>query len=149
MNRAERRRKEKAEGKVYALTGHDLAYRQGYAEGIQDAAYERVANTVRVFTTAMMATLYNECGYGKKRMLRVMEHFSATANRMYYDRTVEPKLRQYVIDKTGVNPDDWTGCRKLDVIGEIREQRGMAPIVSKQEAAAIAEMVGKEIEGWE
>lgn len=148
MNRAERRRKQKAEGKTYALTGHDLAYRQGYQEGMMDAAYEQVGITIRIYTTAIMATLYNECGFGKKRMTRVLDHFTATIRRLYDDKSIEPRLREYVIQKTGIDPDDYTGSRKIDTIREIRAQKGMAPVVKPEEAAAVAEMVAKEIEGW-
>lgn len=149
MNRAERRRQQKVQGKQYALTGHDLAYRQGYAEGMQDAAYEQVGNTIRIYTTAIMATLYNECGFGKIRMRRVLDHFTATIQRLYDDRSIEPQLRKYVTEKTGIDPDDYTGNRRLDIIQKIREQKGMAPVFKPEEAAIVAEMIAKDIEGWE
>lgn len=153
MNRAERRRQQKAEAKTYQMSRYDVAYFTGYNKGLEDTAYKQVGTTIQVYTTAMMATLHNEFGFGKKRMARAMEYFQTTVQRFYDDRSIEPKVRAYITKQIGIDPDDFTGAKKMMIRDEIDAIKEMGtvkmPKLTKDEAKAAARAIAEEIEAWE
>lgn len=133
LTRADYRRLMKEQDKVHVMTKSEEQYWRGYETGKAQAAQLQVGNTIRIYTTAVMCFLIDEMGFGRKRVERAMSHLYATFLDLHDDMSREPKLRAYVKIRTGLDPDDWTGARKIDIAQEV-EKTVAARLITREEA---------------
>lgn len=133
LSRADYRRLMKQAEKVHVMTKSEEQYQRGYEAGKAQSAQIEIGNTVRIYTTAVMCMLIDEYGFGRKRLEKAMSHMYATLVDLYNDHSREPKLRAYIHKRTGMNPDDWTGARSVDIAKEIEDQMA-ARLITREEA---------------
>lgn len=133
LSRADYRRLMKQAEKVHVMTKSEEQYWRGYEAGKAQGAQIEIGNTVRIYTTAVMCFLIDEMGFGRKRVNRAMSHLYATFLDLHEDLSREPKLREYVKRRTGLDPDDWTGARSVDIAKEIEDQIA-ARLITREEA---------------
>lgn len=129
MNRAERRRIEKAKSKVRILTHDDMMYDKGFQAGIKEGILKESGLTTRLFTSCMAAVLHDEFGFGRIRLQRVLEHVSATLESVQGDMEHEKKIREWIMRETNVNLDDYTGGRTIDLREDIQEMYNMGQVI--------------------
>lgn len=129
MNRAERRRIEKAQNKVRVMTHDDMMYDKGFRAGLKEGMLKELGMSTRLFTSCMAAVLHDEFGFGKKRLERVLEHVSATLESIEGNLEHERKIREWIKRECDVNLDDYTGGRNLDLRDEIQELYDMGKVI--------------------
>ena len=129
MNRAERRRIEKAQNKVRVMTHDDMMYDKGFRAGLKEGMLKESGMSTRLFTSCMAAVLHDEFGFGKKRLERVLEHVSATLESIEGNLEHERKIREWIKRDCDVNLDDYTGGRNLDLRDEIQELYDMGKVI--------------------
>lgn len=78
---------------------------QGYKHGMD---YATMA-TIRLCTTAYTSALKKEHGFGKKRLMRILEQYMATLHQFIDDPDHEVYLRQYIEKHDDICLDDITG----------------------------------------
>lgn len=120
MNRAERRRIEKAKGKVHTMTHEALMYDKGFRDGMKEGIRSESGMTTRLFTTCLSAVLHDEFGFGRKRLETVLEHVTATLESIRDDKEHERKIREWIKAETGIDLDDYTGGRTIDLRDELQ-----------------------------
>lgn len=126
MNRAERRRLEKAQAKTYTVTHDDMMYEKGFQHGVHVGILRETGMATRLYTTCMAAVLHDEFGFGKQRLIRVLEHVSATLQAVQGDLDHEKKMRDWIKRECDVDLDDYTGARVIDLREEMQTMHDMA-----------------------
>lgn len=128
MNRAERRRIEKAKSKVHVVTKSQDMYNNAFLAGMKQGILEESGMTARMFVTVMAAVLHDEFGFGEKRLRRILEHIGATLEAINWDSDHERKLRQWIQKETGIDLDDYTGGRTIELRKELQEMYDMGVV---------------------
>lgn len=131
MNRAERRREAKAKAKVHVMTRDDLMYDKGLRAGMLEGMKMESGMTVRLMTTALAAVLHREYGFGTKRLDMVLAHVAATLESYQGDQDRERRTREWIRKETGLDLDDYTGARILELRDEMQKSYDMGTIVKK------------------
>lgn len=131
MNRAERRRDAKAKAKVHVMTRDDLMYDKGLRAGMIEGMKMESGMTVRLMTTALAAVLHREYGFGTKRLDMVLAHVAATLESYQGDQDRERRTREWIRRETGLDLDDYTGARILELRDEMQKSYDMGVIVKK------------------
>lgn len=131
MNRAERRREQKAKAKVHVMTRDDLMYDKGLRAGMIEGMKMESGMTVRLMTTALAAVLHREYGFGTKRLDMVLAHVAATLESYQGDQDRERRTREWIRKETGLDLDDYTGARILELRDEMQKSYDMGTIVKK------------------
>ena len=120
MNRAERRRNQKAKEKVHVITHDDMmfdkGFRMGMAEGIRTAAGEGA----RMMTTCIATILNREFGFGAQRLDRALLHMTYMLETFQGHQEREVKARMWIKDRTGLDLDDYTGARIFELRDEMQ-----------------------------
>lgn len=131
MNRAERRREAKAKAKVHVMTRDDLMYDKGLRAGMIEGMKMESGMTVRLMTTALAAVLHREYGFGTKRLDMVLAHVAATLESYQGDQDRERRTREWIRKETGLDLDDYTGARILELRDEMQKSYDMGTIIKK------------------
>ena len=129
MNRAERRRIEKAQAKTHVVTRSQDMYNKGFEAGMHQGILKESGMTTRLFTTAMAAVLHDEFGFGRKRLQIVLEQVASTLEAMQWDKDHEKKARAWIKKETGVDLDDYTGGRVIELRDELQKMYDMGKVV--------------------
>lgn len=131
MNRAERRREQRAKSKVHVITRDDLMYDKGLRAGLLEGMKLESGQSVRLMTTALAAVLHREYGFGTKRLHDVLTHVAATLESYQDDQDRERRTRAWILKETGLDLDDYTGARILELRDEMQRNYDMGTIVKK------------------
>lgn len=131
MNRAERRREAKAKAKVHVMTRDDLMYDKGLRAGMIEGMKMESGMTVRLMTTALAAVLHREYGFGTKRLDMVLAHVAATLESYQGDQDRERRTREWIRKETGLDLDDYTGARILELRDEMQKSYDMGTVIKK------------------
>lgn len=115
MNRAERRRQLKASQKVHVITRDDIMFQKGVKAGMAEGIKLESGQSVCMMTTAIAAVLHREYGFGAHRLDMVLNHITAVLETYKDDLDRERRTREWIKDKTGLDLDDYTGRRVLDL----------------------------------
>lgn len=129
MNRAERRRLEKAKAKVHIFTHDDMMFQKGFDAGIKEGLRKESGMTTRLFTTSMAAVLHDEFGFGKQRLERVLAHVSATLEATEDNLEHEKKMRDWIKKECDIDLDDYTGGRTIELRDELQKMYNMGKMV--------------------
>ena len=87
--------------------------------------------TVRLMTTALAAVLHREYGFGTKRLDMVLAHVAATLESYQGDQDRERRTREWIRKETGLDLDDYTGARILELRDEMQKSYDMGTIIKK------------------
>lgn len=128
MNRAERRRIEKAQSKTHVITHSQEMYEKGFTDGMRQGVLRESGMTTRLFTTAMAAVLHHEYGFGKKRLDMVLMQVCSTLGTIKDDLDRERRMREWIKRETGIDLDDYTGCRQIDLRQELQDYYDMGRV---------------------
>ena len=131
MNRAERRREQKAKSKVHIMTRDDMMYDKGLRVGMTEGIKMESGRSVRMMTTAVAAVLHRDFGYGAVRLDRILTHVSATLSTIQDDADREKRMREWILKETGLDLDDYTGARTMDLREEMQREYDMGIIVKR------------------
>lgn len=115
MNRAERRREQKAKSKVRIVTHDDMMYDKGLRTGMREGILMEAGRSTRILTTAIVAVLHREFGFGPQRIDRMLRHLSWMLETIEADVTREPRYRMWLKKELGLDLDDYTGGRDMDL----------------------------------
>lgn len=126
MSRSAIRRMQKAEAKKIRQesrkqTTSERMFDQGYDVGFREGAKYAAARINRLFTTAFVASLYDRFRF-VKRNKEVLDIVYAQLEDIAKDPELEGKVREWIKKKTGIDVDDYTGCRWLDFAPELGMQ---------------------------
>ena len=138
MNRAEWRRNKKTLSKIeqaqnHVMTQYEKGRSEGYELGRKDGIRWATGMCNRLMMTAVVATLRDEWHFGQTRMLRFLNMVLATLQDISDDPDREKKLRDWIKKEIGINLDDHTGCRRLDIAEEL--QLVVGEVVPEQKGA--------------
>lgn len=131
MNRAERRRLEKAQNKTHTITHDDMMFQKGFEAGMKEGIRKESGMSTRLFTTCMAAVLHDEFGFGRARLDRILQHVSATLENVNGNLQHEKKMRDWIKKETGIDLDDYTGGRMIDLREELQTLYDMGKKVQK------------------
>lgn len=131
MNRAERRRQEKAKAKVHVMTRDDLMYDKGLRAGLMEGMKLEAGQSVRLMTTALAAVLHREYGFGTRRLHEVLSHVSGTLMTFQEDLDRERRAREWILKETKLDLDDYTGARIIELREEMQKNYDMGIIVKR------------------
>lgn len=142
MNRAERRRIEKAKNKIRIVTHDDMMYQKGFEAGMKQGIIRESGMSTRLFATCLAAVLHDEFGFGKSRLEKVLIHVSATLEAMQANQDHERKIREWIKKECGIDLDDFTGGRTIELRERIQKEYDMGKKVMKngKEYAEMSEM---------
>lgn len=122
MNRAERRREQKFKTKVRVMTHDDMMYEKGLRAGLQEGIRLEAGRTTRILTTAVVAVLHREFGFGTRRIDRMLRHLSWMLETIEQDVTREPRYREWLKKELGLDLDDYTGGRDMDLRERLQKE---------------------------
>lgn len=131
MNRAERRRQQKASQKVHIMTRDDLMYDKGLRAGMMEGIKMESGQSVRLMTTAMAVVLHREFGFGANRLYRLLDHVAWTLESFQEDNDRERRGREWIKDKTGLDLDDFTGGRVIELREQLQAEYDAGQIVKR------------------
>lgn len=131
MNRAERRREQKAKAKVHIMTRDDIMYDKGLRAGLMEGMKMESGQSVRLMTTALAAVLHREYGFGTKRLHDVLTHVAGTLESFQDDLDRERRAREWILKETNLDLDDYTGARILELRDEMQKSYDMGTIVKR------------------
>lgn len=141
MNRAERRREQKAKSKVHVMTRDDLMYDKGLRAGLMEGMKLEAGQSVRLMTTALAAVLHREYGFGTKRLHEVLSHVAGTLESFQNDSDRERRAREWILKETHLDLDDYTGARIIELREEMQKEYDMGKVV-RHEADELGKRVG-------
>ena len=118
MNRAERRRIEKAKAKTHVFTRTEALQEDAFMKGLAEGKKIGSGLAIRVMTTAASAVLNHEYGLGRMRLEKFLEQLYYTILTIRDDYGREKRMRDWVKQRTGIDLDDYTGARILDTTDE-------------------------------
>ena len=121
MNRAERRRIEKAKAKTHVVSRSEALAAAAYQRGLEEGKRLGSGIAVRTMTTSAAAILNHEFGFGKIRLDRFLNQMYYTLLTIRNDNSREKRMREWVNGRTGLDLDDYTGARCLDARNEIEK----------------------------
>lgn len=139
MNRAEWRRQQKKLGKIeqaqnHVMTQYEKGRSEGYELGRKDGIHWATGMSSRLMTTAWVAVLRDEDRFGHDRMLRRLKMVQATLEDIADDPEREQKLRDWIQKEIGIDLNDHTGCRRMDIAAEL--DFAVGEVVPEQKGAA-------------
>lgn len=137
MNRAERRREQKAKSKVHIMTRDDIMYDKGLRVGLMEGMKLEAGQSVRLMTTALAAVLHREYGFGTKRLHEVLSHVSGTLESFQQDSDRERRAREWILKETKLDLDDYTGGRIIELREEMQKQYDMGKVVKHDSGMGI------------
>lgn len=132
MNRAERRREQKARSKVHVMTRDDLMYDKGLRAGLMEGMKMEAGQSVRLMTTALAAVLHREYGFGTKRLHDVLTHVSGTLESFQNDLDREKRARAWILKETKLDLDDYTGARIIELREDMQRAYDMGKVVKHE-----------------
>lgn len=131
MNRAERRRQQKASQKVHIMTRDDIMYDKGLRAGMMEGMKMESGQSVRLMTTALAAVLHREYGFGTKRLDAVLNHVAFTLESFRDDLDRERRAREWIKKNTGLDLDDYTGGRVIELREQLQAEYDAGQIVKR------------------
>ncbi len=144
------RRAKKAEDKKQSRapqTAYEKAHEKGFITGYHEGVKYGSADMIRLCTTAFIATVKNELGFGKVRLERMLDMFGETIKQCQVEKDHEPYMRRYFLEKLGIDLDRWTGCACLDRSREYETRSVTRDEIKKDWEDVVAEDVGDGIIG--
>lgn len=132
VNRAERRRQEKAKSKVHIMTRDDIMYDKGLRAGLMEGMKMEAGQSVRLMTTALAAVLHREYGFGTRRLHEVLSHVAGTLESFQNDSDRERRAREWIKKETHLDLDDYTGARIIELREEMQKEYDMG-VIQKHE----------------
>ena len=145
MNRAERRRQQKRDAKAektanHTMTQYEMGYYDGYEAGKNQAMFELAGYCTRVYTTAVVAVIRSELKFAKIRMSRFLKLLQAQLEDILQGVVSEKKLREWIKKDIGLDLDEFTGSRRLDIMNEGKQEYLMhvvgVPVLGAEERKA-------------
>lgn len=121
MNRAERRRIQKAQEKVHVVTHDDMMFEKGFQVGLRQGILKESGLSTRMLITSTALILHREFGFGKTRLERVLRHISDTLETIQDDPDREKRMRAWIKEKLDVDLDDYTGGRMIELREELQD----------------------------
>ena len=124
MDRSAWRRQQKKEEKIkkaqnHVMTQYEKGLSAGYELGRKDGIHWATGMCNRLMMTAVVSTLRDEWQFGQTRMLRFLNMVLATLQDISVDPEREQKLRDWIKKEIGIDLDDHTGCRRMDIAEEL------------------------------
>lgn len=147
MNRAERRREQKAKSKVHVITRDDLMYDKGLRAGLMEGMKLEAGQSVRLMTTALAAVLHREYGFGTKRLHDVLSHVAGTLESFQNDSDRERRAREWILKETHLDLDDYTGARIIELREEMQKNYDMGVIKKHERSNELGERISNHGDG--
>ena len=113
------------------MTHDDMMFDKGLRMGMEEGIRMESGRSVRMMTTAVAAVLHRDFGYGHLRLDRVLCHVSATLSTIQEDTDRERRMREWIRKETGLDLDDYTGARTMDLREEMQREYDMGIIVKR------------------
>lgn len=132
MKRHEWRRQQRQDEKLakeqnHVLTQYEKGYCDGYEAGKQEAMFELAGYCSRIYTTAIVAIHRSEDKFGPARIKRRLNLLFAQLQDILTGVVSEPKLRKWIQEETGIDLDEITGAKRLDIQNDWKRQHGDTP----------------------
>jgi flagellar biosynthesis/type III secretory pathway protein FliH len=125
MKREEWKRQQKKAAKAEQAAKHiPTNYEKGYSKGLEagkrQAVFELSGRCTRLYTSAAVSILIDEFDFSTEQLTTFLDMIQATFEDIAEDGEREKKLREWIQNKRGITLDDHTGCRRLDVMEEVK-----------------------------
>lgn len=131
MNRAERRREQKAREKVHVMTRDDMMYDKGFRAGMVEGIRTEAGQGARMMTTCIATILNREFGFGARRLDKALSHMNYMLETFQGHTEREEEARKWILKKTGLDLDDYTGARILELRDEMQKEYDKGKIIKR------------------
>ena len=115
------------------MTHDDLMFDKGMRTGIQEGIRLECGRSVRLMTTAAVAVLNREFGFGHDRIERFLCHISWMLETIQNDSSREPRYREWLGERLGLDLDDFTGGRDIELRERLQKEYDLGILTGAKE----------------
>lgn len=103
MGREERRREERQKKKELSKQNNMSRSRSKSNAIVESLIHDVTEHNTRIFLTCLGLTLHDEYGFGKKRIMRTLEHIDHLTNDILTEKATIEELEERLHKETGVS----------------------------------------------